>query len=125
MTRRQLIQAYIVEQEIERTRRYLIDGREFADYSDEALTEHFIWTFRDVAATGPGNAFGWSRLLDLKCEFDLRRTKLPLHAVAAEYARYREHLERRWREGRHDPAACEHCRAELAELRERLSRPKN
>jgi hypothetical protein len=50
---------------------------------------------------------------------------VPMRAVAAECARYRKHLERRRRADRHDPATCEHCRAELAALRERLGQPKH
>ena len=48
-----------------------------------------------------------------------------MRAVAAEHAAYRKHLERQRRADRHDPATCEHCRAELAALRHRLAQPKN
>ena len=125
MTRRELIQAHYVETTIERTRRYLLGGRRFAALSEEGLTKHWVDTFLAFAVTDFVVGQFWDTLLDLKCEFHLRRLELPMRAVAAEHAAYRKHLQRRWRESRHDSATCEHCRAELAALRERLSRPKH
>ena len=125
MTRRELIQAHCVETTIERTRRYLLDGRRFAELSEEGLRALWVDTFLAFTVTDFVVRRFRDTLLDLKCEFHLRRLEVPMRAVAAEHAAYRKHLERRRREGRHDPATCEHCRAELAALRQRLAQPKN
>jgi len=125
MTRRELIQAHYVETTIERTRRYLLDGRRFAETSEDGLGALWVDTFLAFAVTDFVVGRFLDTLLDLKCEFHLRRLEPPMGAVSAEHARYRKHLQRRWRETRHDPAACEHCRAELADLRQRLALPKN
>ena len=125
MTWPDLIQAHYVEVEIERTRRYLLDGRRFAELSAEGMRELWVDTFLAFAGADFVVRRLRDTLLDLKCEFHLRRLEVPMRAVAAEHAAYRKHLERRRREGRHDPATCEHCRAELAALRQRLTQPKN
>lgn len=125
MTRRDLIQAHLVETTIERTRRYLLGGRRFADLSEDGMRKLWVDTFRAFAVTDFVVGRFRDTLLDLRCEFDLRRLEPPMGAVAAEHAAYRKHLRRRWREGRHDPATCEHCRAELTALRQRLAQPKN
>jgi hypothetical protein len=125
MTRRDLLQAHYVDTTIERTRRYLLGGRRFADLSEDGLRALWVDTFLAFAVTDFVVGRFWDTLLDLKCEFHLRRLELPMRAVAAEHAAYRKHLQRRRREDRYDPAAYEHWRAELAALRQRLALPKN
>ena len=121
----QLAKAYIAEKKLERTYHYLLDGRHYADCSDEELTDHWVGTLRDLAGTAFSQELQWAAILDIESEMGLRRIELPLDQVQPELALFVRYVERRRRDGQPDPADCADHRAELADLRERLARPKH
>ena len=111
------------EKAIERTRRYVAKGRRFEFCTADGLEVHFVQTYRELVARDDDRC--WDEIMDLQCEFDLRRVKAPIHLVAADFALFKARLERLQHVGPYDPIAWQEVRAELAELRERLSRPKH
>jgi hypothetical protein len=125
LTERQLAKAYVVEKTIENTHRYLLEGRQYAEFSDDEVIDLWIGAFRDLAATGFSQDPLKAELLDIESELGLRGIGMPFDQVQPELALFSKHLERRRREGRLDPADCPEARAELADLRVRLSRPKH
>ena len=120
---RQLADAYIVEKSMERTQRYLADGRDYADFDDDYLTHIFVAMFRELILFEDDRR--WDAIVDVQCEFELRGLKTPIHRVAAEFALFKQRLERLLHAGPCDPTAWHETRAELADLRERLALPKN
>jgi hypothetical protein len=125
MTERQLAKAYVAEKTLEHTHRYLLEGRHYADCSDEEVTDLWVVTFRDLAGTNFSQELQRAAILDIESELGLRRIEMPLDQVQPELALFSKYVERRRRESRPDPADCAEFRAELADLRERLSRPKH
>ena len=125
LTERQLAKAYVVEKTIENTHRYLLEGRHYAEFSDDEVTGLWVGALRDLAATGFSQDSLKAELLDIESELGLRGLEMPLDRVQPELALFAKHVERRRREGRPDPADCPEARAELADLRARLSRPKH
>ena len=125
MDNKQLAEAYLADKTIERTHRYLVDGREYADLSDDELIEYWVWMFRELAVTAFTQDHFWASLADLESELSLRGIEKPKEQVRPELALLAEHIERRWREHRLDPSGCAKAQAELAEFRERLSQPKH
>ena len=123
MDRKLLAEAYIAEKSMERTQRYLADGRKFADFDDEYLTKIFCAMFRDVILREDDRR--WDSIADVQCEFELRGLKAPIHRVAAELALFKERLEQFQRAIPCDPATLREIGDELADLRERLALPKN
>jgi hypothetical protein len=123
MNATQLAEAYIAEKSIERTRRYVADGRRFEFCTADALEAHFVKTYREVVLLDDDRS--WDEVMDLQSEFDLRHIKTPMHLVAADFALFKARLERLQRVGPRDPVAWHEVRAELADLRERLARPKH
>ena len=125
MTTEQLAEAYIAEQTLEHTRRYILDGRHYADCSDEEVRGFWVLMLRDLASTDFNQELHWAAILDIEAELGLRRIAKPVDRVQPELALLAKHIEALEREGPPDPAACAEVRAELADLRERLSRPKH
>ncbi|MBN9088763.1 MAG: hypothetical protein J0J01_17805 [Reyranella sp.] len=123
MSVKQLAEAYIAEKAMERTQRYLADGRQFASCNDHDLEQIFITEYRGLVLLDDDRR--WDAVVDLQCEFELRGLETPLHRVAAEFALFKERLERLQRVGVCDPVAWQEVRTELADLRRRLARPKN
>lgn len=123
MDTRQLAEAYIAEKAMERTRRYLADGRRFADFDNEYLTKIFVAMFRELIVFDDDRR--WDTIADAQCEFELRGLKAPVHRVAAELALFKQRLEQFQRVGPPDPVAWREVRAELVDLRERLGLPKH
>jgi hypothetical protein len=125
LTEKQLAKAFVVEKTIENTHRYLLEGREHADWSDDQLTDIWAGVLRELADTDFSQDSLKAELLDLESELGLRRIALPFDQVHPELALFSKHVERRRREGRPEPADSAEARAELADLRERLSQPKH
>jgi hypothetical protein len=125
MTEKQLAKAYLVERTIENTHCYLLEGRHYADCNDEELTDLWVITLRDLASTDFSQDFPKAAILDIESELGLRRIAIPFDRVQPELALFTKHVERRRREGRPEPSDCPEFRAELADLHERLSRPKH
>ncbi|HEY2870788.1 MAG TPA: hypothetical protein VGJ56_02655 [Reyranella sp.] len=125
LTERQLAKAYVVERTIENTRLYLLEGRQYVDCTDEEVTGLWVGTFRDLAGTNFSQELQRVAILDIESELGLRRIAIPFDQVQPELALFSKHVERRRREGRPGPSDCPECRAELADLHERLSRPKH
>jgi len=108
---------------MERTQRYLAEGRVYADFDDEYLTNIFVAMFREHILFETHRR--WDAIVDVQCEFELRDLKAPIHRVAAELALFKERLEQFQRVGPCDPAAWLEIVDELADLRERLALPKH
>src|SRR5437868_14059205 len=73
-----LVSAWLADGQLERSRRYLEQGRRFADWTTDALNATWVVTYR--AARGvPEDAGREDELGDLRCEFDLRGIKPPMH----------------------------------------------
>ena len=125
LTERQLAKAYVVEKTIENTRHYLLGGRRYAAFSDDELTDEWIAMLRDLAGTDFSQRRHKLALLDIQSELGLRSIGIPFDQVQPELVLLSEHVERRRREGRPDPADCPEARAERADLRVRLSRQKH
>lgn len=125
LTEKQLAKAFVVEKTIENTHCYLLDGRRYAEFSDDELTSEWIEMLRDLARTDFSQDRHKLALLDLESELGLRGIAIPFDQVQPELALFAEHVQRRRREGRPDPADCPEARVELADLRRRLSRPKH
>ncbi len=125
INRSQLLEAYIAEKTIERTRRYLAEGRHSADLTDEELTDAWVGTFRDLAGTNFSRDLQWAGILDIESELRLRRIETPVDRVQPELALLTRWIERQQCEGSPHPVDCPEVRAELADLRQRLSRPKH
>ena len=121
----QLADAYIAEKKLDHTRRYVLEGRHYADCSDDELADLWVATLCDLAATDFSQELQWAALLDIESEMGLRRIEAPLDRVQSELALLARHVERWQGEGQPDPADCAEIRAELAELRERLGQPKH
>jgi hypothetical protein len=85
----------------------------------------WIEVLRELADTGFSQDSLKRELLDLESELGLRRIPIPFDQVQPELALFSAQVERRRREGRPGPHDCPEYRAELADLRERLSRPKH
>ena len=119
----QLAEAYLAEKSIERTRRYEADGRRFEFNTADALEAHFVKTYHELVLLDDDRS--WDEVMDLQSEFELRRLKTPMHLVAADFALFKARLEQLQCSGPPDPVALQDVRAELAELRERLGRPKH
>ena len=120
---KQLAEAYIAEKAMERTQRYLADGRMFADLDDEGLTKYFVSVFREYILFDGDRR--WDAIAEVQCEFELRGLNAPIHRVAADLALFKERLEQFLRAIPCDPATLQEVRDELADLRERLALPKN
>jgi hypothetical protein len=125
LTERQLTKAYVVERTIENTHRYLLEGRQYADLGDDELIDAWIGTLRDLAGTDFSQELQQAAVLDIESELALRHIEMPMDRIQPELALFVKHVERRRRDGRPDPADCAKFRAELADLRARLSRPKH
>jgi hypothetical protein len=125
LTTDQLAEAYIAEQTLEHTRRYILEGRHYADCSDEEVSSLWVVTLRDLASTNFSQEFQWAALLDIEAELGLRRIAKPVDQVQPELALFAKHIEGLEPHGPADLAACAEVRAELADLRERLNRPKH
>ena len=125
MTEKQLAKAYVVERTIENTHCYLLEGRQYADFSDEELTDAWVITLRDLASTNFTQEFQWAAIRDIESELGLRRIPIPFDQVQPELALFSKHVEQQRREGRPNPRDCPEYRAELADLRERLNQPKH
>ena len=121
----QLAEAYIAEKRLEHTQRYLLEGRQYADCSDEELTGIWVGTLRDLAGTDFSQELQWAAILNIESELGLRGIERPIEQVQPELALFARHVERQQRDDQPDPAHCAEVRAELAELRERLGRPKH
>ena len=125
MTEKQLAKAFVVEQTIANTHRYLLEGRHHADCSDDEVTDLWVAVLRELAATGFSQDSIKNVILDVESELGLRGLEMPFDQVQPELALFSQYVQRRRREGRPDLADCPEFRAELADLRERLSRPKH
>jgi len=125
LTEKQLAQAYVVERTIENTHWYLLEGRVYADCSDDQLPDTWVAVLRELAETGFSQDSLKRELLDIESELGLRRIPIPFDQVQPELALFSKHVEQRRREGRPNPRDCPEYRAELADLRERLSQPKH
>jgi len=125
LTEKQLAKAYVVERTIENTHCYLLEGRQYADFSDEELTDAWVITLRDLASTNFTQEFQWAAIRDIESELGLRRIAIPVDRAQPELALFANHIERERREGQPDWRSSREYRAELADLRNRLSRPKN
>lgn len=125
MTTNQLAEAYIAEQTLEHTRRYILEGRRYAEFSDEEVSSLWVATLRDLASTNFSQEFQWAALLDIEAELGLRKIAKPVDQVQPELALFAKYIERLERQGPPDLADCAEVRAELADLSERLSRPKH
>jgi hypothetical protein len=97
MDSRQLAEAYIAEKSIERTHRYLAEGRRFEFYTADVLEAHFVKVYREMVLLDDDRS--WDAVVDLQCEFELRRLKAPMHLVAADFALFKARLERLQRVG--------------------------
>jgi hypothetical protein len=125
LTESQLATAYVVERTIEDTHCYLLEGRQYAELSDEELADAWVMTLRDLASTGFTQEAQWGAIRDIESELGLRRIAIPLDRAEPELALFVKHIERERRKGRPDwRKNADYC-AELAELRERLARPKH
>lgn len=125
LTEEQLAKAYVVERTIENTHLYLLEGRVHADFSDDELTAMWVEVLRELADTGFSQDTLKRELLDLESELGLRCMAIPFDQVQPQLALFSQHVEQRRREGRPNPHDCPEYRADLADLRERLSRPKH
>jgi hypothetical protein len=118
-----LAEAYIAEKAMERTRRYVLNGRRFEFYTQDGLEAHFCKMYRELVLHDDDRR--WDDVMDLQSEFDLRRMNAPMHLVAADLALFKARLERLQAVGPRDAVAWHEVRDELIDLRERLSRPKH
>ena len=125
LTEKQLAQAYVVERTIENTHWYLLEGRVYADCSDDQLPDTWVAVLRELAETGFSQDSLKRVLLDIESELGLRRIAIPVDRAQPELALFANHIERERREGQPDWRSSREYRAELADLRNRLSRPKN
>jgi len=125
LTEKQLAKAYVAEKTIENTHLYLLEGRVYADCSDEELPDMWVGVLREHAKTGFSQDSLKRVLLAIESELGLRRIPTPYDQVQPELALFSKHVEERRREGRPGPRDCPEYRADLADLRKRLSRPKH
>jgi hypothetical protein len=119
-----LVGAWMVDCQMARSRRYLELGRRFGDQPIEALSAAWVETYR--AARGvPEDPIREEDLQDLRCEFDLRGIKPPMHLVAAEAELFAKRFERQLRERPFDLEAAKEVEEMLERMRDRLQAPKH
>ena len=118
----ELLNAYLAEQSLERTRGYVARGRPLAGLSIEALGVRWVETYRAARVLEEEDREG--ELLDLRSEFNLRGVGPPLHLLTAEMALFRQRFRQRC-EGEIDEVGVEQAEAKFADFQARLQRPKN